>query len=188
MKIFDTRNKMLEILPKNSVIAELGVFRGDFSEKIIEICEPKEIVLIDIWEGEIFSGDFDGNNRQKIKGSELYSLVTSKFSNNKNVVIHKNFTIDALSKYTDNYFDVIYIDADHTYSGCKSDLEISYKKIKNGGYILGHDYTQNFNKTKYVYNFGVKQAVDNFCIEYNQNIEALGMDGCVSYAIKVKKI
>ena len=41
LKIFETRDEMITIVPKNGVIAELGVFKGEFSKKIDEICQPK---------------------------------------------------------------------------------------------------------------------------------------------------
>lgn len=36
------RLTMLELLPKNGVVAELGVDRGDFTEKILNINNPKK--------------------------------------------------------------------------------------------------------------------------------------------------
>ena len=82
---------------------------------------------------------------------------------------------------------MIYIDADHSYNGVLHDLKLSYEKIKDGGFIMGHDYEQNMSKTKNVYNFGVKRAVDEFCLNYNQKIIYKAIDGCVSFAIKIDK-
>ena len=188
MKIFKTRNEMIADLPKDLVIAELGVFKGDFSRIIYDTCQPKELILIDLWDGEtIMSGDVDGNNVERIDGDNLHKTVINWFEGNDNVIIHKGYTTKILSKYPDNYFDAIYIDADHSYMGCKADLRISYNKVKNGGYIMGHDYEQNFEKTKNVYTFGVNKAVNEFCTKYNQNITMKGNDGCVSYGIKITK-
>jgi hypothetical protein len=179
---------MLSVVKPNSVIAELGVFNGQFSEIIMNICDPKELVLIDLWEDRMIqSGDVDGNNVKEFNGSFLYDAVVEMFGNNDKISIHRDYTTAALSRFPDNYFDMIYIDADHSYSGCKKDLEISYSKIKNGGYIMGHDYQQNFEKTKNVYKFGVNRAVNEFCKLYNQKIIMKGIDGCVSYAINIKK-
>jgi hypothetical protein len=80
---------------------------------------------------------------------------------------------------------MIYIDGDHSYEGCKKDLEIAYKKCKSGGYIMGHDYEMNMKKATREYFFGVKRAVDEFCQVYKQSICAKGLDGCVSYAIRI---
>jgi hypothetical protein len=64
-------------------------------------------------------------------------------------------------------------------------LKIEYKKIKKGGWIMGHDYEMNMNKAKTVYSFGVRKAVDEFCNTYKQTIYAKALDGCVSYAIQI---
>jgi hypothetical protein len=189
IKIYENRNQMLLDLPKNLIVAELGVFNGTFSESILKICEPSQLILIDLWENtNIMSGDVDGNNVVKINGEDLYNQVNTKFQNVENIVIHRDYTTSAMSKYPDDYFDVVYIDADHSYSGCMADLEISFKKVKSGGYIMGHDYEQNFEKTKNVYNFGVNRAVNEFCQKYSQTMSIKANDGCVSYGIKIKKI
>ena len=65
------------------------------------------------------------------------------------------------------------------------DLEAAYSKVKSGGWIMGHDYEMNMSKAHTVYDCsGLKKAVDEFCTKYNLSIQYLGMDGCVSYAIK----
>jgi hypothetical protein len=43
------REAFLSILPKNSVGAELSVFKGEFTEKILKKVEPKELHLVDLW-------------------------------------------------------------------------------------------------------------------------------------------
>jgi hypothetical protein len=51
---------------------------------------------------------------------------------------------------------------------------------------MGHDYEMNMKKAMNNYNFGVKQAVDEFCILHNQTIISKALDGCVSYCIHIK--
>jgi hypothetical protein len=48
---------ILDLLPKESVGAELGVFTGMFSEQIVRIVNPKRLYLVDLWwkDGEVFS-------------------------------------------------------------------------------------------------------------------------------------
>lgn len=187
MIIFDNRNEMIKSIKPNAIIAELGVFNGDFTKCILDICNPKELVLIDLWDNTIIdSGDVDGNDVVCYNGEFLYSKVLNEYSSYSNIKIIKNYT-SYLSTFPNNYFDIIYIDADHSYNGCKNDLLISYDKIKNNGFIMGHDYEQNLHKTKNIYNFGVSKAVDEFCIEKNQEIIIKAMDGCVSYGIKIIK-
>ena len=47
--ILSNREHLLEVLPKNGIIAELGVDNGYFTEQIIKISNPKKIYLIDTW-------------------------------------------------------------------------------------------------------------------------------------------
>ena len=192
MEIFDTRDEMIAAIPKGGLMAELGVFKGEFSLKINEICQPDELLLIDSWTGErLYSGNVDGNHinglRQYYTGEELYYLTEMNIKECTGIVTMVKATTDVLKAFTDNIFDMIYIDADHSYEGVLNDLINAYHKIKNGGYIMGHDYEHNMHKTNNSYNFGVKQAVDEFCREYNQEISMKGMDGCVSYGIKISK-
>ena len=192
MKVFNTRNELLSIIPKNGVIAELGVFKADFSKQIYETCTPKKLVLIDIWKGDkIYSGDADGNfpdnKKEYYTGSQLHQITIDTVRNfNCEVVVLKEKT-EVLATFPDNHFDFIYIDADHSYQGSLFDLELSFKKVKPDGFIMGHDYDQNMEKTKNIYNFGVKKAVNKFCNDYKQVVTYLAMDGCVSFGIQVVK-
>jgi hypothetical protein len=50
---------------------------------------------------------------------------------------------------------------------------------------MGHDYEMNMSKALQAYDCnGLRRAVDEFCAKYQLSIQYLGMDGCVSYAIK----
>ncbi len=107
--------------------------------------------------------------------------------NDERVVLNKGDSSHELSRFEDDTFDAIYLDGDHSYAGCKKDLDVAIRKIKPGGWIMGHDYQMNMAKARTFYSFGVKKAVDEFCEAFKQEIVALAMDGCVSFAIHIKK-
>ena len=184
MKIFDTRIEMIhELIPKNGVYAEIGVFKGEFSKELLTL-HPKKLVLFDLFEGSCGSGDVDGNNFTYANMDQAFHEI--KNWNEECILLCKGDSSEQLSTFEDNSFDMIYIDGDHSYNGCKKDLDVSFKKIKkNGGFIMGHDYEMNPVKARTMYEFGVKQAVDEFCATHNLEVVAKGVDGCVSYAIKV---
>ena len=69
-----------------------------------------------------------------------------------NIIHHKDFSYNISNQFQDNQYDFVYIDADHTYESVKKDLELYLPKVKNGGIIGGHDYTDNWGE--------VSQAVD----------------------------
>ncbi len=59
--------------------------------------------------------------------------------------------------------DYLYVDADHSYAGCKSDLELWWPHLRVGGLIAGDDYGDQ--------RFGVTEAWDEFEKVYGQQFE-----------------
>lgn len=186
LDVFDTRKEMVRHYSNkisNPRILEIGVFKGEFLDYLTECSSTVDAV--DLFEGNMCSGDVDGNNVVYYDVGKSYLELLEKYKETS-VKIYKANSIDFLQSQECSY-DIIYLDGDHTYNGVKNDLIHAYQKIKDGGYIMGHDYEMNMKKAKHVYDFGVKKAVDEFCITYNQTILAKGLDGCVSYCIHVKK-
>lgn len=179
MKIIETRNDLIELLGVKDKVCEIGVFKGEFSEILLQKLKPKELHLIDLFEGRMCSGDKDGNNIVWTDLNEEYNKLLDKYKTNNEVVLHKGKSIDVLINFEDNYFDLIYIDGDHEYNGVKIDLSLALLKVKTGGLICGHDY--NINTFP-----GVVQAVNEFCQDNNLKIEYITNDGCPSFCI-IKK-
>jgi hypothetical protein len=184
---YDTRIDMIGLIPKGGVIAEIGVFEATFTLKLLEICRPSEIVLIDCWpDGITFSGDMDGNNVRQYDGAELERTARQRM---QGVGCARIIKADSsiLRTFPKNYFDALYIDGDHSYEGVMRDLQSAIGVVKDGGWIMGHDYDHNPAKSQKRWAFGVRRAVDVFCRAWGQDISAYGMDGCVSYAIQLRK-
>jgi hypothetical protein len=187
---FNTRNEMIKYYCNklsNPKIIEIGVFKGDFLDYLVKECNIGTIDAVDLFEGTTCSGDVDGNNVVYYDVRISYVELLEKYKYMQNIKIHKSNSITFLQNQDDNTYDIIYIDGDHSYNGVKNDLINAYRKIKNGGYIMGHDYEMNMNKAKTSYNFGTKQAVDEFCVNFKQNIISKAMDGCVSFCIHINK-
>lgn len=185
MKIYDTRIDMIrELLKPGQTLCEIGVYRCEFANELLKTL-PSKLVLIDPWEGDVSSGDVNGNNVVYSNLNQIYEQVEKAVQNIPVIDLRRGYSISQLSQYPDKFFDFVYIDGDHSYSGCKIDLMLALQKLKSGGIIAGHDYEMNFAKAKNNYDFGVKRAVDEFCSSYGFEIFAKAMDGCVSYAIRV---
>jgi spermidine synthase len=188
--IFEKRNEMLQYYCgtiSNPKVLEIGVFKGEFLDYLVKNCNIGSIDAVDLFEGTTCSGDVDGNNIVYYNIALSYFELSEKYKDNANVRLYESDSVLFLQSQADNTYDVIYIDGDHSYEGVKNDLINAYSKIKDGGYIMGHDYELNLEKAKIMYEFGTKQAVDEFCIEYNQTILSKAMDGCVSFCIQIKK-
>jgi len=139
------RNHLISQLKKNSIIAEIGVWKGDFSQKIVENCKPNKFILVDSW---IFDKTIRGCAPQvedkeplnQIYFDQAYNETKLKFKYHSNVSIYKSNSKEASKKFEDNFFDYIYIDAEHSYSAVRQDLEYWFPKLKKNGYIFGDDY------------------------------------------------
>jgi hypothetical protein len=177
MKKFKTRQDLMKSLPLNMNIAEVGVFKGEFSKFIFEFLKPNNLYLIDIFEGYTASGDQDGNNIQVVNLDEELASLQNYFQNNQNVFFLKGWSHLQIEKIPDNHLDMIYIDAGHEYEDVKKDLLASFPKVKPNGYICGHDYEMNRFP-------GLFRAVNEFCQENNLKISCIAEDGCPTFLIQ----
>lgn len=190
-----TREDYPKILNKMKfkIGAEIGTFKGEFTETIIKNWNGK-IYMIDVWRpldkeeyndasNGLYNGDVYKEAMESIRGNEdrcFMLRMKSKY---------------AIDLFPDESLDFIYIDANHSYDSVKEDLEIWFPKLKKGGLFSGHDYInidwyrdKNFlpnGKDKHIYSnnyyhgvFGVNPAVDEFCeklgYEFNLTSEWFG--------------
>jgi hypothetical protein len=179
-----TRENIFKVLPKNSICAELGVFKGEFSEAILEYSKPKEAHFIDVWWsmfGETYPnwGDYTdfGNLKTRDAHNEAVTKIQSYPGNN---IIHVGSDLDYLVSLPDAYFDWVYIDSSHDYEHTHKELKILLIKIKKGGIICGHDWLDDEKHPHY----GVKKAVVEFCRD--NNWELIYQDIYYQWAIKKK--
>lgn len=161
-----------KILPENPVTCEIGFFKGEYSKSINEILKPERHYVIDTFSDKnMVSGDKDGN-------SVSYQDMTlmDEYSRSLGYI-----TIKGDSEYLGlipEFFDFVYIDADHSYDWVSKDLRNAIRKMKTGAVLAGHDYSQD----KFP---GCYRAVNDFCDKYHLSIFLITNDGCPSYFIKV---
>jgi len=153
---------LLGQMPKNAVCAEIGVAKGRYSRRILEITQPKELHLIDPWIWQPKS------ERSQNLWDEMCKEVRNKFRSYENVAVHREMSEACLKRFPDNYFDWVYIDGDHSYSCVLSDLEICRLKVKPEGLLAGDDFLLLGNPDVPDYeNFPVKRAVEFFLKKYD---------------------
>jgi hypothetical protein len=155
---------MLKYLKQNYLnsdnlnIAEIGVFCGDYSLDIRETYKNSNLFLIDFWQTE--GNDFFYSEEHGVT-ENAYLIAKSRFENDKQSFLLKGRSEDMAKKFEDNFFDFVYIDADHSYEGVKNDINIWIKKIKKGGILAGHDWDPN-PEMKKVEKFGINKALTEY--------------------------
>jgi hypothetical protein len=147
---------------KDPIICEVGTRKGEFFDKLFTSnCSLG--VMVDIWmdTGNLYQND---NTYTQIDLNEQYRHVFTKFLNQHNIKIIREFSHIASTFFPDNFFDFIYIDADHSKEGCYKDLTCWYPKVKKGGIISGHDHISKEKTIIYGHTveFGVIEAVKEF--------------------------
>ena len=140
-----TRSVVLSVLPKNATGAEIGVWKGDFSARILSAATPRTLHLIDPWE---LADNTTHEGAWYAKGSgvdmeQIYQGVTTRFAAeiaSGQVRIHRRPSADALGGMADGSLDFIYVDGDHSYEAVRRDLDLSVAKVRPGGLICIDDH------------------------------------------------
>lgn len=134
------RKSLIASLPKEAVVAEIGVAEGCFSEVILEVARPKRLWLIDSWrEQAVEVCGHDPSNVSQECHDAKYQQVRSRLGNRPEVRILMAFSVPAAARFCDGYFDWIHLDPNHL--ELRKDLEAWWPKVKPGGWVTGHDYT-----------------------------------------------
>lgn len=156
---------------ENLIGAEIGVFLGGLSMRLLQ-SPTLTLYMVDSWttsEGDgqyAKSGDFHANLTQE-QQNEYFgnTILNTAFAGNRAKIIRKT-SVEAAKEVPDGSLDFVFIDADHSYEGCKQDIETWLPKLKKNGLLSGHDY----NNTDYPC-FGVDKAVDKFVEETGLTLE-----------------
>ena len=99
---------------------------------------------------------------------ERYREVVNKLGKyGKRSKVVRMFSQGAAKGFTQDSLDFIYIDANHSYTACKEDLELWWPKLRKGGIFAGHDYLDGKLPEG---EFGVKSAVNEFAEKYKQEV------------------
>lgn len=161
------RDFLFEVVPRGGTVIEVGVFDGDFSERILALNEPRKLHLVDPWftkdDGSLFDGPTQqfSSARQAADALEgQYQHVARRFAgeiSSGRIEVHRTLSHLAAPQFPDEHFDWIYVDASHFYDDVKVDIQAFWPKLKRGGYMAGDDYDR-----RGIWEHGVTRAVDEF--------------------------
>ena len=157
-----SRYDLVTRLPQGAEIAEIGVHRGDFARHILQTCHPKRLVLVDL---------------------DL-SLVDPAVTSDPRVEQIRGYSHDILDSFADDSFDWIYIDADHSYEGCKRDALAAASKVRPGGHLVFNDFA-HLDAGLGIY--GVHRAVVEFAKEQGWPFVRFAYDPAALYDVALRR-
>jgi predicted O-methyltransferase YrrM len=71
---------------------------------------------------------------------EYYQGVCKYMPWFKQLRVYRMSSDVAAPMFKDGYFDMVYLDGDHTYGGVSRDVKAWLPKVRKGGVLAGHDY------------------------------------------------
>jgi hypothetical protein len=180
------RIDILNCFPPQGVAAEIGTAEGYFADYMLKELKPKKLHLIDPWRFQDVPDYLkDANNTTDEEGDRRYKAILGKFDKSIRggiVEVHRALSTEIAESFPDEHFDFIHVDGNHTYAACLADLHAFDRKVKQSGFITGHDYQTIPIARKDNHN-GVIQAVNNFVIEMEYAFLALTFEEAPTYVI-----
>lgn len=176
------------LVGKKGVIfgAEVGVFYGRTSSYLLAHLPNLRLFMVDPWratpEGHRYRDSedktalFDQGRMDEIcaaatKATDFANIPDQPL---RRLIVRKN-SLDAAKEIAEGGLYFVFIDADHTYEGCKEDIKAWWPSVKPGGFMAGHDID---NQPEGFTTWGVRKAVEEFMAEQGMDKKelVLGLD------------
>jgi hypothetical protein len=124
-------------------VAEIGVFRGAFAEKLLGRCPAiTEYYMIDPWR-HLEDWNKPANKDSK-KFDEIFEEAMAKTAEHaERRIVLRGRTSEVVDEIPDGHLDLAYIDGDHTLRGISIDLIRVWDKIRPNGWIAGDDFSKS---------------------------------------------
>lgn len=142
----DAKDMLLSRIAPDGDGIEVGVWRGDFSARILQRCAPRRLTLIDPWRVNLkpeYSRAWYGERTSQATMDGNHAFVLDRFQDEiarGAVRVDRRPSAEALADMPQESADFIYVDGDHTYDSVLSDLRLGYRVLKTGGLLCGDDY------------------------------------------------
>lgn len=149
-------------------VVEIGVEYGGFLDIYYPQLESvtSEFYCVDLWSTEGNDDYFRNRDGQVERG---HQRVIERYGNNPKVTLCQGASTVRAKEFEDEYFDWIYIDADHTKEAVLSDVTAWYPKLRKGGIISGHDCFCEPTNEAYDF-FDVEGALEEYFADVLDNV------------------
>lgn len=145
---------LTNMLPDEGLMVEIGSFRGRSLASVAENIKRKrlQVLSVDIFDKVIAEDYVEPDVYAKREGMlDDFLLTIEQFGIREHVDVLAAKSIDAAKMLSDQQFDLVFIDADHSYEAVKADIEAWWPLVKEGGIMAGHDYDHNTRQWPGVY-------------------------------------
>ena len=139
------RDKAIKLIGKNDIVAEIGVYNGEFSERILKKKKFVKLYGIDPWMYYPDLYKVENSNKylqdkQDIRYSNTLSRLEKFIKQGRAIIIRSTADDAAINELKDIKFDFVYIDGNHGYDFVMNDLVNYSIKLNKDGKICLDDY------------------------------------------------
>jgi predicted O-methyltransferase YrrM len=139
--------------PNGALFLEVGSYLGAstlfLAAAAKEIGHGAKVHSVDTWENQGMSEGFRDTWSEFNENTKSYTSC---------IVSHRGKSIQIAQTFT-GQIDLLFLDGDHSYEGCRLDVENWLPHLKPGGLIIMHDYGWAEGVQKVVYEFIQPRAV-----------------------------
>ena len=139
---------------------EVGVKRGEFSEKLLRAWRGRHLISVDPWAEAPADEYADLDNVSQATHDAFHGETLARLTAfGERSSVWRMTGGEAAARIPHHCLDFVYLDARHDYASVKEDLGQWFDKVRPGGIVAGHDYLDG----QFVDgDFGVRSAVDEF--------------------------
>ena len=143
--VADPRLIALQQAPKGGIAVEVGVHKGEYSDRILEVVQPRKLHLVDPWKlsaDPAHATSWYGPKSSQAELDARHDDVVRKFADRiaQGVVEVHRGTSERVAMDFAEKVDLVYVDGDHTYDGVRTDLGCWWPQLNPGGVVIGDDY------------------------------------------------
>jgi len=153
--------------------AEIGVSWGNHAIHLLNSTNIYLYLVDNYRDNEPGRHGLTGDRRYRDAQKNL-----NEYIDGKRCELIKANSFEASLLIPDNSLDFLYIDADHSYEGTKTDINAWYPKVRVGGVVAGHDYKNRAYCR-------VKKYIDEFIKEQGLRLFVIQGRGCGWIVIKI---
>jgi len=124
---------------------EVGTLHGHLAYTVREAFPKAMITMVDNWlpmdqQPKHYIETKDDHALHNAARALRNETAARNVASNIGAFVMKSDSVEAARNFQQHSVDMVFIDADHSYEGCKQDIQAWKSKVKVGGWLGGHDY------------------------------------------------
>jgi len=121
-------------------VAEIGVYKSHLAKAVLR--SPGASTIREYWAVDRWVA---GTPAKQAKSDGLFEYATKLMGWFPALRVMRSDSVKAAEDFVQGYFDIVFIDADHSYVAVNSDINAWMPKVRSGGFLCGHDFFEGMD-------------------------------------------